>query len=76
MIRRNLPTPVRQVISPEVSREMRNILENVVRDGTAKKGDVEGYRVGGKTGTAQLSTKGGYLCGEYPFCRAGHGVGA
>jgi cell division protein FtsI/penicillin-binding protein 2 len=65
VIRRNLPTPVRQVISPEVSREMRNILENVVRDGTAKKGDVEGYRVGGKTGTAQLSTKGGYLKSDY-----------
>lgn len=65
VIRRNLPTPVRQVISPEVSREMRDILENVVRDGTAKKGDVEGYRVGGKTGTAQLSTKGGYLKSDY-----------
>lgn len=65
VIRRNLPTPVRQVISSEVSREMRDILENVVRDGTAKKGDVEGYRVGGKTGTAQLSTKGGYLKSDY-----------
>lgn len=65
VIRRNLPTPVRQVISPEVSREMRDILESVVRDGTAKKGDVEGYRVGGKTGTAQLSTKGGYLKSDY-----------
>ena len=65
VIRRNLPTPVRQAISPEVSREMRDILENVVRDGTAKKGDVEGYRVGGKTGTAQLSTKGGYLKSDY-----------
>lgn len=65
VIRRNLPTPVRQVISPEVSREMRDILENVVREGTAKRGDVEGYRVGGKTGTAQLSAKGGYLKNDY-----------
>lgn len=65
VIRRNLPTPVRQVISPEVSATMRDILENVVSDGTAKRGQVEGYRVGGKTGTAQLSTKGGYLKNDY-----------
>ena len=65
VIRRNLPTPVRQVISPEISDMMRDILENVVSDGTAKRGGVEGYRVGGKTGTAQLSTKGGYLKSDY-----------
>ena len=65
VIRRNLPTPVRQVISPEISANMREILESVVSDGTAKKGIVEGYRVGGKTGTAQLSTRGGYIKHEY-----------
>ena len=65
VIRRNLPTPIRQVISPEISANMREILESVVSEGTAKKGIVEGYRVGGKTGTAQLSTRGGYIKHEY-----------
>lgn len=65
VIRRNSPVKVRQVISPKLSQEMKEILENVVTEGTAKKGDVEGYRVGGKTGTAQLSTKGGYLKENY-----------
>lgn len=65
VVRRNLPTPVRQVISPKISADMREILESVVSEGTAKKGQVEGYRVGGKTGTAQLSTRGGYIKHEY-----------
>ena len=38
VIRRNLPTPIRQVISPEISANMREILESVVSDGTARKG--------------------------------------
>lgn len=65
VIRRNLPTPVRQTISKELSKDMREILEKTVTEGTVKKGRVEGYRVGGKSGTAQLSTKGGYLKENY-----------
>lgn len=65
VVRRNLPTPIRQTISPKISADMREILESVVSEGTAKKGQVEGYRVGGKTGTAQLSTRGGYIKHEY-----------
>ena len=45
-------TPVRQVISEETSATVREILEYVVSNGTGKNGQVAGYRIGGKTGTA------------------------
>ncbi|MBQ9459256.1 MAG: PASTA domain-containing protein, partial [Oscillospiraceae bacterium] len=45
-------TPVRQVISEETSANVRDILEYVVAEGTGKNGKVAGYRIGGKTGTA------------------------
>ena len=45
-------TPVRQVISEETSSTVREILEYVVAEGTGKNGQVAGYRIGGKTGTA------------------------
>ena len=45
-------TPVRQVVSEETSATVREILEYVVSNGTGKNGQVAGYRIGGKTGTA------------------------
>ena len=45
-------TPVRQVISQETSATVRECLEYVVASGTGKNGQVVGYRIGGKTGTA------------------------
>lgn len=45
-------TPVRQVISEDTSATVRQILEYVVSEGTGKNGNVAGYRIGGKTGTA------------------------
>jgi cell division protein FtsI (penicillin-binding protein 3) len=65
VMRRNTPHPVRRTISPKVSQEMREILEEVVADGTGKNAYIDGYRIGGKTGTAQISTRGGYIRGEY-----------
>lgn len=47
------PIRVRRVISPESAATVTRILEAVVRDGTGKEAAVEGYRVAGKTGTAQ-----------------------
>jgi stage V sporulation protein D (sporulation-specific penicillin-binding protein) len=44
--------PVRQVISEESSARVRECLEYVVASGTGKNGRVAGYRIGGKTGTA------------------------
>lgn len=45
-------TPVRQVISEETSAVVRECLEYVVAYGSGKNGQVAGYRIGGKTGTA------------------------
>ena len=45
-------TPVRQVVSEETSARVRECLEYVVASGTGKNGQVAGYRIGGKTGTA------------------------
>ncbi|HUO98820.1 MAG TPA: penicillin-binding protein 2 [Rhizomicrobium sp.] len=44
-----------QVISPQTSATMRELLRYVVTDGTGKKADVPGYDVGGKTGSAEKS---------------------
>lgn len=44
--------PVRQVISEETSAVVRECLEYVVAKGGGKNGQVAGYRIGGKTGTA------------------------
>ncbi len=46
------PTPIRQVVSEETSALVREIMENEVTSGTGKHGQVAGYRIGGKTGTA------------------------
>ena len=51
-------TPVRQVISEETSAKVRQCLEYVVASGTGKNGQVVGYRIGGKTGTADKTGTG------------------
>lgn len=51
-------TPVRQVISGETSAKVRQCLEYVVAQGGGKNGQVAGYRIGGKTGTADKTGTG------------------
>lgn len=51
-------TPVRQVISEETSAKVRQCLEYVVAQGGGKNGQVAGYRIGGKTGTADKTGTG------------------
>ena len=53
------------VISRETSEKMRYALECVVAHGSGRKAYMEGYRVGGKTGTAQIAENGVYLQGQY-----------
>lgn len=50
----------KQIISPETSATMRDLLRIVVTDGTAKFANAKGYRVGGKTGTAEKTLGKGY----------------
>ena len=55
------PVAKRKVISEETSKQVRFALESVVAQGSGKGAFVEGYRVGGKTGTAQKAQNGKYL---------------
>ena len=50
----------RRVISEATSARMRQMLRLIVLRGTGRKGDAPGYRVGGKTGTAEAAVAGGY----------------
>nr|WP_276046653.1 MULTISPECIES: penicillin-binding protein 2 [unclassified Sphingomonas] len=50
----------RRVISEGTSARMRQMLRLIVLRGTGRKGDAPGYRVGGKTGTAEAAVAGGY----------------
>ncbi|MBQ3475297.1 MAG: stage V sporulation protein D [Bacilli bacterium] len=59
------PVLVRKVIDNETSKEVRNALESVVTNGTGRNAFIDGYRVGGKTGTAQKVDNGVYMSGNY-----------
>ncbi len=52
------PERVRNVISEETSIQMRTMMEQVVSEGTGKGGYVEGFRIGGKTGTSEKLPRG------------------
>lgn len=65
VILENKPTVVRKVISDDTSEKVRYALESVVARGTGHNAYIGGYRVGGKTGTAQKAVNGKYLSGNY-----------
>ena len=64
-IKINEPVSVRRVISEETSKKVREALESVVSLGTGRNAYIDGYRVGGKTGTAQKVSDGKYMVGNY-----------
>ena len=61
----NETTIVRQTISEKTSEIMRYALESVVALGGGKAAYIDGYRIGGKTGTAQKVKDGVYLVNNY-----------
>jgi len=65
VVKENKKTVVRKVISNETSEMVRNALEKVVAYGTGRNAYIAGYRVGGKTGTAQKVENGRYMVGNY-----------
>lgn len=68
------PQEVRRVISQETAAEVASALADVVSDqGTARLAAFPGYKVAGKTGTAQkIDPKGGYASGQYILSFAGY----
>lgn len=65
IIQENKPINQGRVISEETSRLMRYALESVVANGGGKNSYINGYKIGGKTGTAQKAENGVYLSNEY-----------
>lgn len=64
VIHRYEPKFIRQVISEKTSMELRLIMESVVSDGSGFKAYIPGYRIGGKTGTADKVIDGRYVDGK------------
>lgn len=65
VILENKKTIVRNVISKETSEKVRYALESVVANGSGRTSYIDGYRVGGKTGTAQKVENGHYMTNNY-----------
>lgn len=61
VIQKHDPEPIRHVISEQSARDFVSIMRSVVKNGSGTRADVPGYRVGGKTGTAQIPEDGRYI---------------
>jgi stage V sporulation protein D (sporulation-specific penicillin-binding protein) len=59
------PDIVNQVLESTTAHQLKGVLESVVEKGTGRNAFVEGFRIGGKTGTAQKVGAGGYMPGQY-----------
>lgn len=60
-----MPKQIRRVISDKTAATVSAMLVNVVERGHSKKAYISGYYIGGKTGTAQVATAGGYSTDKY-----------
>ena len=65
------PDIVGKVVDEETAQEVKGILEKVVEKGTGRNAFIEGFRIAGKTGTAQKVGAGGYMAGKYVASFAG-----
>ncbi|MCM3665733.1 penicillin-binding protein [Mesobacillus subterraneus] len=69
IVKETNPVPAGQPISAETAKEVRDVLETVITSehGTGKSYAIEGYKVAGKTGTANLTQNGKYLGGANDY---------
>ncbi len=65
VLQKNTPKLRNRTVSEDTSRLLAGMLEGVVEKGSGKKTYIEGYRVGGKTGTAQKYENGHIAAGKY-----------
>ena len=65
VVKRFAPTVVNRAISEDTSRQIASMLKRVVDEGGGKNAKIEGYQVGGKTGTAQKFVDGALAQGKY-----------
>lgn len=65
VVKRFSPTVVNRTVSAETSAQIASMLKRVVDEGGGKNAKIEGYQVGGKTGTAQKFVDGALATGKY-----------
>ncbi|MCM1533779.1 MAG: penicillin-binding transpeptidase domain-containing protein [Corallococcus sp.] len=65
VVKRFSPTVVNRAISEKTSKQIASMLKRVVDEGGGKNAKIEGYQVGGKTGTAQKFADGALAVGKY-----------
>lgn len=69
------PEVLGRAMSAATARQLERLLEGVVAEGTGKRAQVPGYRVAGKTGTAQMATGHGYSRTDHAAVFTGFGPG-
>lgn len=65
IVKNNAPVLLRRTVSEKTSKTLAKMLEGVVTEGSGKKAFLDGYEVGGKTGTAQKYEDGRIAVGKY-----------
>ncbi|MGI6604583.1 MAG: penicillin-binding transpeptidase domain-containing protein [bacterium] len=73
LVRSFSPEEVRQVVSQETAHQLATLLEGVVSDGTGRNAQIPGYRLAGKTGTAQKIEEGRYVSNKHVASFIGFG---